>query len=67
MTRYFRRIELGRREKARAGLISGALAAAVGVVSFYFVRILLSKEALEPLEPTTDQAERDGTSQDLEA
>jgi hypothetical protein len=67
MTRYFRRVEPGRREKLQAGLVAGALAAAVGAVSFYFVRILLSREALEPLAPSEELDEGRQGAADLEA
>ena len=49
MTRYFRRTDPGTSENLRAGLVAGALATAVAAVSFYLVRIFLSREPLEPL------------------
>jgi hypothetical protein len=50
MTRYYRRKKTGAGEDIRAGLVAGALATMVAGVSFYLVRIFLSREALEPLE-----------------
>ena len=49
MSRYFRRTEPGFGENLRAGLVAGAVAAGVAVVSFYLVRLFISREALEPL------------------
>ena len=57
MTRYYRRKEAGSGENLRAGLVAGGLAAAVAAVSFYFVRIFLSREPLDSLEPhETDES-----------
>jgi len=50
MSRYYRRTEPGPGENLRAGLIAGGMAAAVAAVSFYFVRMFLAREPLEPLE-----------------
>ncbi|MBT8396914.1 MAG: hypothetical protein HKO65_13050 [Gemmatimonadetes bacterium] len=50
MTRYYRRTDPGRGENLRAGLVAGAVATAVASVSFYLVRIFLSRELLEPLD-----------------
>jgi len=44
-TRYVRN-EPDRRENLAAALVSGAVAAGVGIVTFYFARLLLSREAL---------------------
>lgn len=52
MSRYYRRMEPGAGENLRAGLVAGALAAATAAVSFYFVRLFLSREPLDPLAPS---------------
>lgn len=52
MSRYYRRMEPGAGENLRAGLVAGALAAATAAVSFYFVRLFLSREPLDPLTPS---------------
>jgi len=51
MTTYYRRTETGPGENLKAGLVAGAAATTVAAVSFYLVRIFLSREPLEPLEP----------------
>ena len=51
MSEYFRRKQAGRGENLRAGLVAGGLAATVAAVSFYLVRLLLTREPLEPLPP----------------
>lgn len=51
MSEYFRRKRPGAGETLQAALVAGGLAAAVAAVSFYLVRILLSRELLEPLNP----------------
>ncbi len=51
MTEYYRRKEPGRGENLRAGLVAGGLAATVAAVTFYFVRLFLSREPLETLPP----------------
>jgi hypothetical protein len=43
--RYLRN-EPGKKENLAAALVSGTLAAGVGLVTFYFVRLLLSREAV---------------------
>lgn len=53
MTRYIRRKDPGPGENLRAGLVAGVLAAATAAVSFYLVRLFLSREWLEPLEKGT--------------
>jgi hypothetical protein len=50
MTRYYRRTDPGAGENLRAGLVAGALATTVAAVSFYLVRLFLSREPLEPLD-----------------
>ncbi len=61
MTRYFRRKKTGTGENIRAGLVAGALATMVAGVSFYLVRIFLSREALEPVrgEAASDPSDED--------
>ena len=61
MTRYYRRVERGRKTSVQAGLVAGGIAAAVGAVSYYVVRLLLSREALEPVaeeSPAREPANR---------
>jgi hypothetical protein len=41
----------GPAENLRAGLVAGGVAAAVAAISFYLTRVLMSREALEPLDP----------------
>jgi len=53
MSRYFRRTEPRAGENIRAGLVAGAVAGSVAVVSFYLVRLFLAREPLEPLDPPT--------------
>jgi hypothetical protein len=53
VTRYIRRKDPGPGENLRAGLVAGALAVATAAVSFYLVRLVLSREPLEPLEGGT--------------
>ena len=53
MTRYFRRTEPGVGENIRAGLVAGAVAGSVAVVSFYLVRLFLAREPLESLDAPT--------------
>lgn len=45
MTPRYLRNEPRARENVAAALVSGMLAAGVGLVAFYFVRLLLSREA----------------------
>ena len=64
--RYFRRKDPGPMENWKAGLVAGALSAAVASVSFYLTRVLLSRESMEPLShsmkdgPPPASAEREG-------
>jgi hypothetical protein len=44
--RYLRQ-RPNRRENLEATLISGALAAGIGLVTFYFVRLILARETIE--------------------
>jgi len=60
MTRYFRRTDPGPGENLRAGLVAGALATTVAAVSFYLVRLFLSREPLESIDskdPETTSSE----------
>ncbi|MFC1661489.1 hypothetical protein ACFL3S_08580 [Gemmatimonadota bacterium] len=63
MTRYFRRTEPGARETLGAGLVAAGLAATVAAVSFYMVRLFLTREpmeapeALEPGHPEDSRRE----------
>lgn len=59
MSRYYRRVEKGRRTSLQAGLVAGGLATAVGAVSYYLVRLLLSREPLDPLPPKGPGADAD--------
>ena len=56
------RVPPGRDENARALLAAGALAAGVGVVTFYLTRLLLARERLSLEGPPgrTRDAEDDG-------
>lgn len=56
------RVRPDRGENLRAALAAGALAAGVGVVSFYLTRLLLAREPLQgPPGPSPDGAgEPDG-------
>jgi hypothetical protein len=67
MTRYYRRKEPGAGENFRAGLVAGALATAVAAVSFYFVRLFLSREPLEPRGEEAAGAEMEGAPAEDEA
>jgi len=44
--RWIRR-PLERRDETAAGVVSAALGVGVGLVAFYFVRLMLSREPLE--------------------
>jgi len=54
MNRYFRRREAGMEEKLRAGLVAGSMAVLVGATSYYFLRLFLAREPLEPLEGASE-------------
>ena len=49
MTRYYRRIEGGRKSSIQAGLVAGGVATVVGAVSYYLVKLLLAREPLDPI------------------
>lgn len=51
MTRYYRRRRPGARETAVSAAVAAALAAGVGAVTFYLVRLFLSRERLGPPPP----------------
>lgn len=44
MSPRYLRIPPGKKENLSAALVSGTLAAGVGLVAFYFIRLLLSRE-----------------------
>jgi hypothetical protein len=67
MTRYYRRKEPGAAENLRAGLVAGALATTVAAVSFYFVRLFLSKEPLEPRSEVAAGSEMEREPEEDEA
>jgi len=67
MSRYYRRTDPGSGENFRAGLVAGALAGSVAVVSFYLVRLFLTREPLEPLDPSAPVGERSGEPERNEA
>jgi len=50
--RYYRRVDPDPSDRLRAGLIATGLAASVACVSYYLVRLFLSRERLEPLAPS---------------
>jgi hypothetical protein len=52
MSRFYRRKEPGPAENLRAGLVAGGIAATVAAVSFYLARVFMSREWLEPLDPS---------------
>ena len=57
MSPYYRRKEPGLKENLEAGMLAAGLAAGIGAVTFYLVRLLLSREALEPLPPPAVKGE----------
>lgn len=48
--RYVRRA-LEKKDNVSAALMSGAIAASVGLVAFYFARILLARERIDAAGP----------------
>ena len=69
MTRYYRRKEAGRRENLGAGLVAAGLATTVAAVSFYLVKIFLSREPLDPVGEGDSRGEKalQDTSEGIEA
>ena len=51
MRKYYRRKTPGMKENLEAGVVAMGLAAGVGAVAFYLLRILRSREPLDPLPP----------------
>ena len=51
MSRYYARKTPGLKENLEAGIVAAGLAAGVGAVAFYLLRILRAREPLEPLPP----------------
>lgn len=52
MSPYYRRKKPGSRENAGAALAALGVAAGVAGVTFYLVRLMLSREALVPSKPS---------------
>lgn len=50
MTRYYRRTSPGPRENMGAGAVALGLAAGVAAVTFYLVRLMLTRAPLDPPE-----------------
>ena len=48
MRRRFVRVPPERKDTVAAAIVSGAVAAAVGAVTFYLTRVFLTREVLEP-------------------
>ena len=47
MTPRYIRMEPDRSDNVKAAVVSAALGAGVGIVAFYFVRLMLSREPLD--------------------
>lgn len=60
MSPRYVRARPSRRDELVAGLVAGALATGVGLVSFYLTRLLLSRRALEELEVVSGEAAEGG-------
>ena len=56
MSPRYIRTPLRREHEVAAALLSGALAAGVGVVTFYLVRLVLSREPLDAERPELRKA-----------
>ena len=63
MRRRYIRVPAERRDNVVALIASGAVAACVGAVTFYFTRMLLAREALEAEEERTLLAPGEGDEQ----
>ena len=50
MSRHYRRVPPERKDTVAALLASGAVAACVGLVTFYFARLFIAREPLAPEE-----------------
>ena len=57
MSRFYRMKKPGPGENLRAGLVAGGIAATAAAVSFYLARVFMSRELLEPLEPSRTEEE----------
>ena len=64
MSRYYRRTTPGTRENLSAALVAAGLAVGMASISFYLVRIFLSREPLAtgPGEPRGEQSTPPETS-----
>lgn len=60
MTHPYIRMDPEPEEQRRAALISAGLAAAVGLVSFYFVRLFLSRESMDWEPERVEEGPRGG-------
>lgn len=49
--RYYRRVKPGSGGTLKAGMAAGLLGASVAGISFYLVRLFLSRERLDPPRP----------------
>ena len=55
MSRFYRRTKPSLKENLEAGFLAAGLAAGVAAVSFYFVRLFLAREPLEPVPKASPQ------------
>lgn len=56
MSPYYRRRTPDQGENLRAGLVATGIAAGVGVVSFYFTRLFLTRDPLGPVSSPEGEA-----------